>query len=81
MLERELTRQQRKIDYIYQRQLDIIRIGLENHNGDYISVGAMKANLVVDIMEALRLHSKSHCIGLRATIAEMKGKGNDYEYS
>lgn len=79
MMNKELTRQQRKIDYVYQLQLDTIKQGLIYQNADFIQIGTIKARLVVDIMEALKLHSRSHCICLRAEIEELRGK--KYEYS
>lgn len=82
MKQKELSRMQKKIDAIYQKQVEILETGLKHECTDFIQSGYSKAHLVIEIMERLRLHSHSHCLGLRADLVELKENGGSTnEYS
>lgn len=74
----DLNRQQRKIDAIYRQQISIVKTGLQNGNGELVLVGMIKAKLIIEVMEALKLHSRSYCLNLRADLEELRKEGVKY---
>lgn len=71
----DLRQMQRVIDRVYQQHIDTMEKGFAYLSPAFISMGAAKANVVVDIMEELEIHTSSYCCRLRKEIEEKKERG------